>query len=198
MASARKPPPRRKSCAECIKSKRRCDQGFPTCTRCRRLKLDCSYGASTQNAGHNESLVPPSSDTPGISIDQVSSPLALQDGSLVTSIDPSLVNSNDFGACHLLPDLDGSLSIDLDGPDMPTPAVPDNPIIRHAIEEFLLGDVSAIIESRFRYGLEQMRSGPREMALKVQTPWSHPLLYQAEMPQIMKGGLWTIWYVAKH
>lgn len=37
------PPPRRKSCAACIKSKRRCDVGFPTCQRCLHRQIECVY-----------------------------------------------------------------------------------------------------------------------------------------------------------
>ncbi|KAK9354677.1 hypothetical protein V1523DRAFT_126301 [Lipomyces doorenjongii] len=37
------PPPRRKSCLQCIKSKRRCDLGNPTSTRCRQRLIECSY-----------------------------------------------------------------------------------------------------------------------------------------------------------
>ncbi|KAF2966415.1 hypothetical protein GQX73_g7122 [Xylaria multiplex] len=37
------PPPRRKSCAACIKAKRRCDLRQPSCLRCSQRKLDCSY-----------------------------------------------------------------------------------------------------------------------------------------------------------
>jgi hypothetical protein len=39
------PPPRRKSCAVCIKAKRRCDLGLPACLRCTQRKLDCRYPA---------------------------------------------------------------------------------------------------------------------------------------------------------
>ncbi|KAI0965888.1 hypothetical protein F4678DRAFT_310404 [Xylaria arbuscula] len=37
------PPPRRKSCAACIKAKRRCDLRQPSCLRCSQRRIDCSY-----------------------------------------------------------------------------------------------------------------------------------------------------------
>lgn len=37
------PPPRRKSCGECVKAKRRCDLLTPKCTRCFQKTLDCRY-----------------------------------------------------------------------------------------------------------------------------------------------------------
>lgn len=40
-----RPPPRRKSCGECVKAKRRCDQQAPSCSRCRKKGFDCIYVA---------------------------------------------------------------------------------------------------------------------------------------------------------
>ncbi|KAK3318950.1 hypothetical protein B0H66DRAFT_253510 [Apodospora peruviana] len=37
------PPPRRKSCAACIKAKRRCTLEIPACLRCSQRQLDCKY-----------------------------------------------------------------------------------------------------------------------------------------------------------
>ncbi|KAI1178339.1 hypothetical protein F4777DRAFT_114449 [Nemania sp. FL0916] len=37
------PPPRRKSCAACIKAKRRCDLRQPSCLRCSQRKIPCAY-----------------------------------------------------------------------------------------------------------------------------------------------------------
>lgn len=34
---------RQKSCLACVRSKRRCDQGFPKCRRCRERKIDCDF-----------------------------------------------------------------------------------------------------------------------------------------------------------
>jgi Fungal Zn(2)-Cys(6) binuclear cluster domain len=48
------PAPRRKSCFNCVKSKRKCDVGTPSCERCRSRGLDCDYGDVT--AGHKKDL----------------------------------------------------------------------------------------------------------------------------------------------
>ncbi|KAF2235545.1 hypothetical protein EV356DRAFT_483337 [Viridothelium virens] len=199
MASARKPPPRRKSCTECIKSKRRCDQGLPSCTRCRKLKLECNYVASTRILSPNETLLPSTSDSLGTSLAQVSSPLAPQGESLVNSIDPSLINSNDLTACHLLSELDGNFSINLDDHNLPAPTLADHPMVRHVNQEIIFGDVSTIIASRFKYGIDQLNSGPKEMVLKTQTAWSHPLLYEGEMPPSLQDAhAACALYIAKH
>lgn len=41
------PPPRRKSCLACVKSKRRCDQRFPACLRCAQRRISCNYPSWT-------------------------------------------------------------------------------------------------------------------------------------------------------
>ena len=41
-------PARRKSCRECVKAKRRCDQRSPDCSRCANRNLACEYLQQTQ------------------------------------------------------------------------------------------------------------------------------------------------------
>ncbi|KAK0636681.1 hypothetical protein B0T17DRAFT_87297 [Bombardia bombarda] len=43
------PPPRRKSCASCIKAKRRCTLETPACQRCIQRKMDCRYLSGTNS-----------------------------------------------------------------------------------------------------------------------------------------------------
>ncbi|KAI0112589.1 hypothetical protein GGR51DRAFT_46740 [Nemania sp. FL0031] len=49
------PPPRRKSCAACIKAKRRCDLRQPSCLRCSQRKIDCAYPENPGRKGNNSS-----------------------------------------------------------------------------------------------------------------------------------------------
>ncbi|KAI0203658.1 hypothetical protein F4808DRAFT_26611 [Astrocystis sublimbata] len=49
------PPPRRKSCAACIKTKRRCDARQPSCSRCSQRKIECLYAARTEPSSQNRS-----------------------------------------------------------------------------------------------------------------------------------------------
>ncbi|KAJ8106063.1 hypothetical protein OPT61_g9789 [Boeremia exigua] len=44
---------RRKSCAACVKSKRRCDLEYPFCRRCSVKGLDCTYPATTSSRDRN-------------------------------------------------------------------------------------------------------------------------------------------------
>src|SRR6478609_7443403 len=49
------PPSRRKSCAACIKAKRRCDSALPACLRCHHRKIPCEYPARGRTCRLNES-----------------------------------------------------------------------------------------------------------------------------------------------
>ncbi|TLS30867.1 hypothetical protein PpBr36_03321 [Pyricularia pennisetigena] len=53
------PPPRRKACQGCIKAKRRCDLGFPTCLRCSHRHIECLYDSAVSING-SSSGIPPS------------------------------------------------------------------------------------------------------------------------------------------
>lgn len=49
------PPPRRKSCLACVKSKRRCNQRFPSCLRCAQRRIPCEYAAQVPQSSRAES-----------------------------------------------------------------------------------------------------------------------------------------------
>ena len=192
MHSARKAPPRRKACSECIKSKRRCDLVLPSCARCRKLQLDCNYGASTRILQPSEALLPSLRDTPEASIDTVASASASQGETLVDSVAPSLENSNDLDTYPLLPEFDSSLSVDAADANAPVQVESDYSLARLVIDEFAFSSLSAIVESRFKHAIDLLKSSPMDMVLKAQTPWIHPLLYETEMPRLMQGGLLII------
>ncbi|KAH7036247.1 hypothetical protein B0J12DRAFT_678674 [Macrophomina phaseolina] len=40
---------RQKSCLDCVRSKRKCDQGFPKCRRCVKRRVECQYIAKSPN-----------------------------------------------------------------------------------------------------------------------------------------------------
>ncbi|KAI0867690.1 hypothetical protein GGS24DRAFT_484835 [Hypoxylon argillaceum] len=52
------PPPRRKSCAACIKAKRRCDLRQPSCLRCSQRKIDCAYPEGIRRSSSNTTSSP--------------------------------------------------------------------------------------------------------------------------------------------
>ncbi|KAK3938236.1 hypothetical protein QBC46DRAFT_318135 [Diplogelasinospora grovesii] len=60
------PPPRRKSCAGCIRAKRRCTLETPACLRCAQRNLDCKYPHGTTSQRRRPRGVAPT-DRPAIS-----------------------------------------------------------------------------------------------------------------------------------
>jgi hypothetical protein len=49
---------RKKSCYDCVKSKRRCDLGYPFCKRCSIKGYDCKYPNATPREGRASGVVP--------------------------------------------------------------------------------------------------------------------------------------------
>ncbi|ROT39952.1 hypothetical protein SODALDRAFT_142337 [Sodiomyces alkalinus F11] len=56
------PPSRQRSCATCIKTKRRCDNGLPFCGRCRQRGLTCVYRGRLGRTGSSRRASSPQSD----------------------------------------------------------------------------------------------------------------------------------------
>ncbi|KAI1361357.1 hypothetical protein F5Y08DRAFT_314936 [Xylaria arbuscula] len=57
------PPPRRKSCAACIKAKRRCDLHQPSCLRCTQRRIECSYPVPAGTHPKRRGIETPSSSS---------------------------------------------------------------------------------------------------------------------------------------
>lgn len=66
------PPPRRRSCSNCVRAKRRCSQTFPTCLRCAQREMPCQYPARMPR----RSQIHASSDPSTPSVER----LSVQDG----------------------------------------------------------------------------------------------------------------------
>lgn len=54
--------PRRKSCAACIKAKRRCDQRMPACSRCTTRRISCTYSSPSVSQARGISTISPTPD----------------------------------------------------------------------------------------------------------------------------------------
>lgn len=69
---------KQKSCYSCVQSKRRCDRRAPTCSRCAKQRLDCTYGKVTsRNSGpDDDSSMPPSTTPPPAALVSQSPPLS--------------------------------------------------------------------------------------------------------------------------
>ncbi|KAF2703885.1 hypothetical protein K504DRAFT_473583 [Pleomassaria siparia CBS 279.74] len=83
---------RKKSCHSCVKSKRRCDLGYPCCRRCLAKKIDCTY----PNASVHEAKVMIRHTTPDLAPLAVATTELWQDqNSAPGSIDPALLQPSE-------------------------------------------------------------------------------------------------------
>ncbi|CAM1501812.1 Fc.00g037960.m01.CDS01 [Cosmosporella sp. VM-42] len=167
------PPPRRKSCAACIKAKRRCDFAVPACLRCSQRRIACQY---PNRPPREQSCSTP--QTPdlmqGMLTADALTPATLGGGAddfntVVASIDSDF---NDLTSFELPLD-DATLDL-IHQPSMLAPP---------ASKGF---ELSQAITLRLQWAIDEMRRAPTTMVLEMQTPWSHSCLYKDEMPRSMQ------------
>ncbi|PSR97687.1 hypothetical protein BD289DRAFT_450808 [Coniella lustricola] len=169
------PPPRRKSCAECVRAKRRCSQTLPQCLRCTQRQLRCQYPA--QARGLRRSRATPQPSTPAPAIPEL--PGAAGD----FTVDDAFPNQDfwlDTGTQAVSLDLDKSWSGDVQ-------CGAQAAVVPRA--QIALEDIHQQFQDKLQYALDIIKRAPQDMLLGLETPWSHPLLYKDEMPEVMQGAL---------
>lgn len=165
------PPPRRKACEECFKSKRRCDLDLPSCSRCSRLGLVCQYQVPPQRAAGGHAATASMGDAAGNSI-------PLLDAEILADVLPY---TDDLPMSFMNEELD------------PDPQL--FPMMLHSSAKVLCVTDPVTVDlfnpagSRLHYIIEMLKSAPSRMVHENGTPWSHPLLYKDHMPQSMHGTL---------
>jgi hypothetical protein len=183
---------RQKSCSECAKSKRRCDQQQPHCLRCTRQRLTCTYPSQTQvpsnaptssgpdsrEASLIEELFNPSLELPfDLEIPDVATAPSLE--FLDPTLDPMGHMSNSQHDNNMLRDVAGREVSEVPSRIERYPSA-------KSISNLL---ASELFESRVGYSMEQWKLAPRMMVEKNCTPWSHPNLYEELMPRSMQGAI---------
>jgi Fungal Zn(2)-Cys(6) binuclear cluster domain len=167
---------RQRSCGECAKAKRRCDLGQPSCFRCTRQKLTCSYPfPSLTNVDSAEE-----GETPAASEDSSNDLFPLD---VLIGQAPQNVETLNFEFNSGTESINGLLNGNTG----------EETVLPHARSAYVLGkqfpgvNLSAVAYSRIGYGIEQLKVAVSSMVLATQTPWSHPLLYEDFMPRCLQG-----------
>jgi hypothetical protein len=181
------PPPRKKSCAACIKAKRRCDFAVPACMRCSQRRIQCEYPSRTLRAKV-----------------KASNHAALQD---VVVPDSAMGDDCTGGAQTIASQLRPSAAVDLEEPSQNSihPFLTDLVTFDYIAEsqgydvvhqpsmlaapatKGLHDRLTEIVARRLQFSLDQIQKAPRTMVVETQTPWSHPLVYADSMPRSMQG-----------
>lgn len=209
------PPPRRKSCAACIKAKRRCSQDVPLCQRCQQRNLECQYPVRRAPRSRRTEDSPPDSfvdlaiPTPGTTVAgwipandtsgfEVSRLFASPDAATHTAPTTPPSSSSSAGDTPGLED-----SLPTPGADQfPHPPPGRNPLAGLSHDSAFLAvsppkpvqsmaeisdQVAFAMKARLQYALDKISFAVNQMVLECSNPWSHPHLYYREMPRSIQG-----------
>lgn len=195
------PPPRRKSCAACTRSKRRCDLSLPTCQRCAGRGITCHYPQRRGPASTSLSFAPVDetpSGLPDFSID------ALMDdfwGTEACSVDPLP-----------LPDFNTPPTLEMprSSPSTSSRSSPMDPLAESMLRADDEKQVVRInfndpagaarsptgvectpeyINERLHYLFEHLPATPRELVDTLGTSWCHPSVFRFVRPKAYEGNL---------
>lgn len=199
------PPPRQKSCAACIKAKRRCDAVYPTCQRCAQRGIECEYLArKRRKAPTSAAPIPtPASSTgladlnhlsggipsPPVAAESLCAGFASGESLFPSCIDTlmPMVDTTDF-------DQDPSFLSMFDTMEdtnlglVHQPSVLAAPIHRDI-------DPIALYQDKLQYALDEIKKMPASMVREMKTPWCHFRLYKSGMPRPMQGTCQHTWPV---
>ncbi|CAI6340200.1 unnamed protein product [Periconia digitata] len=176
---------RQKSCSECAKGKRKCDLRQPSCGRCARLQLLCTWPPSHYAAPAYVSSAP----TPASPVNDANTVETMQEmetpswPSLDTFEIPSTLDTTflDLGL-NLPPSCYDFESSNDSGSTVALPQYGTyNP---HQKSPSLLA-FSPMAESRIGYSMKQWEKVPTMMVRENCTFWSHAKLYEDRMPKSM-------------
>lgn len=196
------PPPRRKSCLACVKSKRRCDQAYPSCLRCEHRKIPCEYPSRIRQSSLAQPLqaiqyaVPKSSSTYKDGGLREITGEARGDGPWLTLDDPTPCPLSSWMDAHFPIGLGEGSSLDfqttsewpsmIHSPDLVPPAdICYGPIIPTGYAD--VDCIRSKMSYNLAYAIGKIKNAPSTMLLELQAPWSHKSLYNDELPRVMQG-----------
>ncbi|ORY19830.1 hypothetical protein BCR34DRAFT_471164 [Clohesyomyces aquaticus] len=157
---------RKKSCHACVKSKRRCDLGFPFCKRCFTKGLNCVY---PNGSVHEEEVVvrQATPDLVPLTTDAARESFEVPQDS--HNVDPALLHASD-----------SSTSPESTSSDE-TYLQPLNEAINEAILP-QIWEPSIVSQERLVYMIQQLCTFVHSLALSGCTPFIHKALYKDHQP----------------
>jgi hypothetical protein len=203
------PPPRKKSCAGCIKAKRRCSQDVPSCQRCRQRRLECKYasGRTPKPPLNHESSPELATPTPSTAHTVHVVDAGSDSGQITPTHRPRVfVTPHEFAYTDLwTPSISSTEGVTVPSGSLSTPSPrfvelpPGAPPTSTSTSEVLdvlaatrpfseISDaVAYAMKIRLQYALDRTSFAVNQMVFECSTPWSHPHLYQRETPRAMQG-----------
>ena len=169
-------PPRRKSCLNCVKGKRKCDAAVPHCQRCASKGLACDYLGASQSApagGPISHLGPGEGDlhstTPGFLIDDNFETLNSTDVNSGMGLLPFPEQDLDWSELQNMGDMEGYVN-----------AMPST--VESGGDCVITG---AIYHSRVVFVSEQFKTYPGMFYRRGQTPFIHRHMYDEHTPTVI-------------
>ena len=173
-------PPRRKSCVNCVKGKRRCDAAVPHCQRCASKGLACDYLGASQSApvgGPMSHLSPEDGDlrstTPGFLIDDHFETLNSTDLNPEIGLLPFPEQDLDWSELQNMGDMEGYVNT------MPGTVGPGDDCVI----------TGAIYHSRVVFVSQQFKTYPGMFCRRGQTPFIHRHMYDEHTPTVIYDAL---------
>ena len=174
-------PPRRKSCLNCVKGKRRCDAAVPQCQRCASKGLACDYLGAGQSAPVSDPMSHLSpedgnlhSTTPGFLIDDNFETLNSTNLNSGMGLLPFIPEQDlDWSELQNIGDMEGYVNT------MPSAIEPGDD---HVI-------TGSIYQSRVAFVSQQFKTYPGMFHRRGQTPFIHRHMYDEHTPTVIYDAL---------
>jgi hypothetical protein len=182
---------RQKSCSECAKGKRKCDLGFPSCIRCQKQHLTCTY---PQQPPRSRDLVPEDGPEHGSDIFGTSDVfMGLEDLDDSELLPLDLANPlpqasiTDHGAFDLEAGITSPESL---SNMFNTPTGEDQLVIERAYplvkKSFSISNIAPFTRTRIEWSIAQLKLIPKIAVEQNGTPWQHCKLYDEYMPRSLQ------------
>jgi hypothetical protein len=176
---------RQKSCSECQRGKRRCDLGNPSCARCLKQHLTCSYPhiSGQLPAASVERLVYgiDDSEIPDILFELADN----ETETLALNLDVSAMPPVDF-------DLEAGITSleSLNNMMYSSTNDEDRMTLERTYDQngktFSAAHIAPFARSRMGWSMEKLKLAPKSMVEENSTPWQHAMLYEENMPSSLQ------------
>lgn len=166
---------RQKSCLGCVRSKRKCDQGFPKCRRCLARRIDCEYTGRVP-ATEADALAKLAAEDLAPSNMRLQLSPATAEHLTPYIDDPFLQLGNDPFSLANLQEI-GLLS----------PAIVEDPMNEDEDAEYINTGVQ--YQARVEFAAKRLASAPKSFAEKAQTMFIHRRLFKERSPPDLQDAL---------
>jgi hypothetical protein len=182
---------RQKSCSECAKGKRKCDLSFPSCTRCQKQHLACTYpqqpprsrDMATEDSLEHGSYVFGTSDV-FMGLEDLDQAELLPLDFAVPGLQASNTDRDTFDLEAGITSLE-SLSNMFNSPTGETQLAIERayPLVK---KSFSLSNIAPFARTRMEWSIAQLKLIPKMAVEQNGTPWQHCKLYDESMPRSLQ------------